>query len=621
MASTLLDEAQAALARATSAIAVWHKWPFLIAIPTLAGLRVTLRKRNLFDTETAPPQLPPSNGDVRGQRTADGSFNALDTPWMGMAGARFGRNMPIGETFGEAPPNLYEPNPRTISEKLLARREFAPVPHLNVLAAAWLQFMVHDWVSHGVNDLTSAPHQVPVGDDDPWPGARPMSILQSQRAPTTAADEGRPAAYLNAETHWWDASQLYGSSLKRQLKIRSDPSSGGLLANGKIGLSPSGHLPIEAMRDETADAEGAKFPDLELSGVNGNWWLGLSVMHTLFAREHNSVVDRLAADYPAADGEWLFQKARLVVAALIAKIHTTEWTPALMNSPEGRFVMRANWWGIAGEHYWRGFGRLSDSEEISGIPGSPTDQDGVPYAMTEEFVACYRMHPLMPDVFSLRRHGDDKEILHKTLLEVAHGAPPGIYKTMGFDDVVYSLATRNPGALVLHNYPNTLRQLPEKPERKIYIDLAAIDILRDRERGVPRYCQFRRLLGMNAPKTFDELTANAQWRDEVKAIYSDVEDVDLQVGMLCESDAPSGTPPGFGFSDTAFRIFIVMASRRLRSDRFFTTDFTPEIYTPAGFAWIADNSLRSVLQRHCPALAPAFADKRNVFFPWKLGAA
>jgi hypothetical protein len=620
MASTLPDRAFAAFARVTSAFAVWHKWPFLLAIPTLAGLRVILRERNLFDTETAPPATPAPGADVRGQRTADGSFNSLDTPWMGMAGARFGRNAPINETFGERPPNLLEPNPRRISEELLARRAFAPVPYLNVLAAAWLQFMVHDWLSHGVNDQTSEPFEVPVRDDDPWPGKRPMTILKSKRSPTTPADEGRPAAYLNAETHWWDASQLYGSSLKRQLKIRSDPATGALLPDGKIGLTPDGHLPIEAMRDETPDAEGAKFANLELTGVNGNWWLGLSVMHTLFAREHNAVVDRLRVDYPQADGEWLFQKARLVVAALMAKIHTTEWTPSLMNSPEGRFVMRANWWGVLGEHYWRGYGRLGRSEEISGIPGSPTEQDGVPYSMTEEFVACYRMHPLMPDAFSLRRHADDKEVLNKTLLEVAHGAPPGIYKQMSFDDVVYSLATSNPGALVLHNYPNALRRLPEKPEENVYIDLAAIDILRDRERGVPRYCQFRRLLGMPAPESFDELTTNAQWRNEVKAVYADIEDVDLQVGMLCESQAESGTPPNFGFSDTAFRIFILMASRRLRSDRFYTTDFTPEVYTPAGFAWVADNSMRTVLQRHCPALAPLFSDARNVFFPWRLGA-
>src|SRR5208283_1001311 len=175
---------------------------------------------------------------------------------------------------------------------------------------------------------------------------------------------GRPAAYQNIVTHWWDGSQIYGSSLKRQRQIRSDPQTGVLLLDGKIGLMPNGHLPIEPMRDQTPDAEGAKFADLELAGVNGNWWLGLSVMHTLFAREHNAVVDRLRLDFPAANGEWLFQKARLAVTALIAKTHTTEWTPSLMNSPEGRFAMRGNWWGIAGEDYWRAYGRLGDAGNL-----------------------------------------------------------------------------------------------------------------------------------------------------------------------------------------------------------------------------------------------------------------
>ncbi|MGZ8335955.1 MAG: peroxidase family protein, partial [Allosphingosinicella sp.] len=69
-------------------------------------------------------------------------------------------------------------------------------------------------------------------------------------------------------------------------------------------------------------------------------------------------------------------------------------------------------------------------------------------------------------------------------------------------------------------------------------------------------------------------------------------------------------------SDTAFRIFILMASRRLKSDRFFTDDYRPEVYTPAGFSWVQENSLRTVLERHCPELRLHFADIRNVFFPW-----
>jgi hypothetical protein len=607
-------------ARITSAIAAWHKWPFLIAIPTLAGIRVNMRWGNLFNTETAPAAPPPAVVDVRSQRTADGAYNGLDLTWMGMAGARFGRNVPINETFGEQPPVLMEPNPRRVSNELLARRDFVPVPFLNVLVSSWLQFMVHDWVSHGVNDKAAPPFEVDIAPDDDWP-SRPMTILKSSAAAALPSDAGRPTTYDNTETHWWDGSQIYGSCLKRQLEVRADPATGLLLADGKIGLTANGHLPIERKPDDVPDAEGQTFASQELAGVNGNWWLGLSVMHTLFAREHNAIVDRLKIDYPDADGEWLFQKARLVTTALIAKIHTTEWTPALMNSPEGRFAMRGNWWGVLGEHYARGYGRLNDNEEISGIPGSPTDQHAAPYAMTEEFVACYRMHSLIPDDYSLRRHQDDQEIMKATMLEVAHSGPPKIYARMSFDDVVYSLATSHPGALVLHNFPNGLRRIPEKPEQGIYTDLAAVDVLRDRERGVPRYCQFRRLMGMPAPKSFDELTTNKQWRDEVKAVYASVEDVDLLVGTLCESEANPGTPSNFGFSDTVFRIFILMASRRLKSDRFYTIDFTPQVYTPAGFTWVADNSFRTVLQRHCPQLASHFGDARNVFFPWALGAA
>jgi hypothetical protein len=76
-------------------------------------------------------------------------------------------------------------------------------------------------------------------------------------------------------------------------------------------------------------------------------------------------------------------------------------------------------------------------------------------------------------------------------------------------------------------------------------------------------------------------------------------------------------PKGFGFSDTAFRIFILMASRRLKSDRFFTVDYTPEVYTPEGLEWIASNTMTTVLLRHHPELAPALRHVKNAFAPWQ----
>ncbi|HKP78730.1 MAG TPA: peroxidase family protein [Phenylobacterium sp.] len=617
MPPTLTDRIFGLVARATGAFAPWHKWPFPLALATLDGLRVNMRWGNLADTQRKPPPVQPPTQDVTQERTADGSYNDLEKPWMGMSGARFGRNVPIKRTYGEDDAAVLHPNPRLVSNALLARREFVPVPHLNLMAAGWLQFMVHDWLSHG-SALKENPYQVPLPDGDDWP-QNPMEILRTWPDAVDQTDDGLPAAYTNAETHWWDGSQIYGSSLKQQHYVRKDPVTHGVRADGKLHLTETGNLPLCEPVEYHGDTVDAKFPGQELAGVTGNWWIGLSLFHTLFAREHNAIVDRLKLEYPDKSGEWLFQKARLANAALIAKIHTTEWTPALMNSPIGRTIMRTNWWGLIGEAFTRGFGRFDGSETISGIPGSATDHHAAPYAMTEEFVASYRMHSLIPDDFSFRRAKDDSEIFQATMLDVSHGFASGIYTRVGdFDDVVYSIATMHPGALVLHNFPNTLRKLPIDPKKPdLFNDLAAIDILRDRERGVPRYCEFRRLIGMKAPRSFQELTANTQWQGELKAIYSSVEDVDLLVGTLCESNG--GTPVGFGFSDTVFRIFILMASRRLKSDRFFTRDFRPEVYTPAGFQWVQDNTLRTVFERHCPNLTPHFADVRNMFFPWAKG--
>ena len=78
-------------------------------------------------------------------------------------------------------------------------------------------------------------------------------------------------------------------------------------------------------------------------------------------------------------------------------------------------------------------------------------------------------------------------------------------------------------------------------------------------------------------------------------------------------------PKGFGFSDTAFRIFALMASRRLNSDRFFTTDYTPQVYTRAGLRWIEDNTMLSVLRRHYPELDPVVGSVGNAFHPGRGG--
>ncbi|MDY7020210.1 MAG: peroxidase family protein, partial [Cyanobacteriota bacterium] len=239
------------------------------------------------------------------------------------------------------------------------------------------------------------------------------------------------------------------------------------------------------------------------------------------------------------------------------------------------------------------------------------DHHAAPYYLTEEFVSVYRMHPLMPDEYDFYSVNDGRLLLTKNLFEVSGKRSRNIEEEVSMADLFYSFGISHPGALTLYNYPKLLQTLVR--DNGEVFDLAAVDILRDRERGVPRYNDFRELIGRSRVKSFEEITENAEWVKELRSVYNnDINSVDLMVGMFAENP-----PKGFGFSDTAFRVFILMASRRLKSDRFFTYDYTAETYTQFGLDWIDDNSMLSVLRRHYPSLNQTLAGVENGFAPWK----
>jgi hypothetical protein len=420
-----------------------------------------------------------------------------------------------------------------------------------------------------------------------------MKILRTRTDPTrTEADDGTPLTYANTETHWWDASQLYGSTLDYQRKVRTG-------IDGKIGLS----------KDNLVAPDPNALVQMQQASLAG-WWLGLEVFFSLFAREHNAICESLKQEYPEWSDENLFQHARLINAALLAKIHTVEWTTAILGHPALQIGMRANWWGLETERIHKLFGRLSKSELISGIPGSEKDHFGIPYSLTEEFVAVYRMHPLIPDEITFWSLQDNRVLRKTGFADIAGNKTQATCEAIGMEDVIYSFGLMNPGAVQLHNYPLALQKF-ERPDG-ILIDLAAHDILRIRELGVPRYTRFRELFHLKPVRTFEDLTSNVEWREQIRKVYNnDIDRVDLMVGMFAEQP-----PAGFGFSDTAFRIFVLMASRRLNSDRFFTTDYTEAVYTKLGLDWVADNTLSTVMLRHFPALAPALRGVQNGFAPW-----
>jgi hypothetical protein len=568
----------------------WHKLPNFLAAGKLVEMRNELREHNLHDTEEPPLDrvtTPTTDPTLLEARTTDGTSNDLRVPRMGSVGCRFGRNVALEHTFPDTA-NILVPNPRVVSRELMTRDSFKPASFLNLLAASWIQFMVHDWFVH--DRSKTAKVDIPTAPGDDW-GAPTITLPQSVPSPAPAGSK-RPPAYANLNSHWWDSSQIYGCDRDIAAKVRTH-------IGGKLRIEPTGLLPVDPVT-------GVHF-----SGFTDNWWIGLAMLHTLFTLEHNYLCDLLAHHHPAFDDEQLYRKAKLINSALMAKIHTLEWTCAIVPHPLIQKGMNVNWNGLAGADLQEAFGFLDDRELLGGIIGSTADHHKAPYSLTEEFVSVYRMHPLIPDEHSFHSAATGRFLEKLELPAISGNRTPAIAERLTMPDLFYSFGTCHPGAITLHNYPRHLQNLTL--DNGEHLDLAMVDIYRDRERGVPRYNQFRQLVHKPPVKSFDELTDNPEWRKQLKQVYGgDLEKVDLMTGLFAEP-----LPPGLGFSETAFRIFLLMASRRLKSDRFFTDDFRPEIYTEFGIDFLKKNTMLHVLKRHHPQLAPALQGVENAFHPWK----
>ena len=227
------------------------------------------------------------------------------------------------------------------------------------------------------------------------------------------------------------------------------------------------------------------------------------------------------------------------------------------------------------------------------------------------------MHPLVPDDYCFYDHRTGAKLWEKSFAQLQGVQTDQVMRDTGLRNTLYSFGLAHPGAITLHNFPNALRKFertgaePARENREL-VDLAVVDLVRSRRRGVPRYNDFRARLHKSRIKRWEDLSDNASDVRLMKGIYGDIDRVDAMVGFFAE------TPPeGFGFSDTAFRIFILMASRRLQSDRFLTVDFRPEIYSPLGMDWIARSGMKSLIQRHCPDLAPLMPRDASAFAPWR----
>lgn len=705
-------------------------------------------------------------------RTLSGICNDTLNPLMGSVDQPFSRNVEFEATFPEAAQDslaanrhgnrigLLKPDPQFISRKLFTRRTsgdcaaersqaetpcaYLKADHVNVLAAFWIQFMTHDWFSH-LAEGRNAEELMPTGcsaapAEIAALGCRPDDridkSLMAENGPAQGfVVEGRrhlaraPKTTLNKVTAWWDASQIYGYDATSQRRVKRDPRDRAkLLLETELPGAVDGYLPLLQSNDpqnrQWAGQEAVAFPD--------NWSVGLSFFHNVFAREHNLFVDEFrqhAMAQPETDSglrdpdrpdaviankdvsaEELFEIARLVVAAEIAKIHTIEWTTQMLYNEPLYLAMNANWSGLL-EHYplagaalGRVLGRLkeSDSDKLAtewysafaagpGIVGLGNGLDdvnggvhhfGSPFSFPEEFVNAYRLHAMVPDVLELRDLRDANAIAAKIgATDTLRSAANGVLRRYGISSWALSLGRQRAGALTLNNHPRFLQALamPRLQSATGKVDVAAIDIIRDREHGIPRYNEFRRQYGLRQLKSFDDfidprlppgsaqrkeqertavqlreiygqhhcdaakIITRSQTNDDGSAIddclghahgslVDNIEDLDTMVGWLAENVRPHG----FAISETQLQVFILNASRRLFSDRFFTSSFRPAFYSNFGIRWVNDNGpdgkvmergepnghrmevspLKRVLSRTIPELKPELEQVINVFDPW-----
>jgi hypothetical protein len=589
-------------------------------------------------------------------RSADGTCYYMNKPYVGAAGVAFGRNVDPKFIDKDAAEKIMKPNPKLVADVLFTRDEFKEVPFLNMIAASWIQFMNHDWLTHGRNE-ESNPHIV----KGPNGYTKEIERTQVNDVSPSNYDKKFGKTTLNEVTHWWDGSQIYGSNRSTQETLRT-------FENGAMKLTNRGggkyRLPLDEEYDTRFERTSNKQNfGRELAGFRENWWVGLSMLHLLFVKEHNSIAKMLMDEYVSKEGnvwvfdertkfervkekikadktiktfntaeeldEHIFQVARMINAAVMAKIHTVEWTPAILKNDTLKTAMYANWYGLANPNTLLKsacsgtvkFGNRGLNNLVAGgIVGGKMDDSGVPYSISEEFTSVYRLHPLLPETIHMRKVGS--EINSKIPMAATRNEKSDpIMVENDIEDLFYSFGRQLPGQLVLNNTPAFMQNLeiPGRPN----MDLAMVDILRDRERAVPRYNQFRRAIGLIPIKSYRDFFPKDVELDErqkeviakLEKVYGKdgVEDIDMLVGAYAEEVRPEN----FGFGETQFQIFILMASRRLMADRFFTDDYNRAHYTKKGLEWIDKKGcMDRVITRHMPSLAKKVEGLDSAFSPW-----
>ncbi len=497
------------------------------AAPSLSILSTALAMAWLATPMSiARAQEPGPEGDVAEVPSLDGSGNNREHPDRGAAGTHYRRLGPPNYADGLGEP-AQGPNARYLSNRIFADRAQNLFSENGVTQWAWTwgQFVDH---TIGLRAIGEEPLFTAFDANDPLElfahGDGVLRAARSAVAPGTGAPgTDSPREQTNVNSSYLDAFAVYGGDAARLEWLREGPVDGDLSNNGaKLLLTDAGYLPRATERDDASSAPvmelqgqllGARDADERLvvaGDTRANENIALTAVQTLFAREHNRIVDLLPADWSE---QRRFDAARLLVIALQQRITYEEFLPAVgvTLAPARGYRPEAdasvsNEFATVG---YRAHSMIHGEIEI--------ETSAARYGDAE--IASFRAEGI-----EVENVGDDAAMA--VPLNIAFGNPQ-LLTALGLGPVLQGIAGeaqyRN-DEQIDGQLRNVLFQLPDERVEdpgacldgptlnECYLlvgDIGVLDIVRGRDHGMPSYADMRAVYGLAPVDSFAALTGES----------------------------------------------------------------------------------------------------------------
>ena len=444
-------------------------------------------------------------------QAVDGRNNNVQNPEMGSNGATLLRVTDIGYEDGiEKMAGSQRMNPRQISNIIFDQQETI-FDDTNLSDFTWVfgQFIDHDITLIENSFFEDISINVEEGDEFFAENSK-IHMFRSIPAEGTGTSIDNPRQHTNLVTAFIDGSAIYGSDELRANWLRS-------FEDGKLKVSKNNLLPWNTESNEfnsKTDINSPFMADDTRSGtklfvagdIRANENPLLLSFHTVFVREHNRLCDELKAENPSLTDQQLYDTSRRHISAYLQNIVFNEWLPSM---------------GVTLPEY---SGYKDDME--SGIFNVFSS-------------AAFRLGHTLINSNIIRMSSDGEEIPRGNIsLRDAFFNPGAILLAGGIDPYFQGMASQTQQALDCRVIDDVRNFLFGQPGTGGGLDLAAININRGRERGLPDYNTIRSNFGLPKVNSFVDITGNQTEADMLQAVYGSVDNIDPWVGFLAEYHMP-----------------------------------------------------------------------------------